>query len=88
MMDYKKEKKFINQVLDIRDYWLTIDRCKDNPKELLNGFIHSLLVMFDADSGVNDFHFISLTDEVTQEVINDNYPLHELLYLVEQERNK
>lgn len=86
--DFKKDKEFINQLLDIRDYWLGVDRCKDNPKELVNGFIHSLLVMFDGDSGMNDFHPISLIDNETEECINEGYPLHEQLYIIEQERKK
>ena len=74
----EKEKEFIKQLLTIRDYWLKVGK---DPKEVVDGFIHSLLVMFDGDAGVNDFHFISLTDEVNQEIINDRFPLHEIFHM-------
>ena len=75
----EKEKEFIKQILTIRDYWLKAG--KGNAKETVDGFIHSLLVMFDGDSGVNDFQSIILVKESTQEMINANYPLHEVFHM-------
>ena len=80
----EKEKKFIKEILMVRDYWLK--QSKD-PKEVVDGFIHSLLVMFDGDSGANDFHFIQLVDTVTMETINDQYPLHELFHMETNKEN-
>jgi len=76
----EKEKEFIEQILTIRDYWANIH--PNNGKEAIDGFIHSLLVMFDGDAGANDFHFIVLTDAVDQQNINDQYPLHEVFHMM------
>lgn len=75
----EKEKEFIKQILTIRDYWLGVH--PNDTKEAVDGFIHSLLVMFDGDSGANDFHFIQLVDTVEMETINDRYPLHEIFHM-------
>jgi len=75
----EKDKKFIEQILSIRDYWLKVGK---DPKEVVDGFIHSLLVMFDGDAGANDFHPIQLIDTVETEIINDQYPLHEIFHML------
>jgi len=76
------DKQFIGDILTLRNYWL---RQSNDPKEVVDGFIHSLLVMFDGDSGFNDFHPIQLTDTTTKEPINDQRPLHEVFHM---ENNK
>ena len=80
----EKDEKFIKEILTIRDYWLKVG--KGDAKETVDGFIHSLLVMFDGDAGVNDFHFIQLVDAVEMETINDRYPLHELFHIENNKR--
>jgi len=80
----EKDKQFIENILTIRDYWLKAG--KGDAKETVDGFIHSLLVMFDGDSGTNDFHFIQLVDVAEMETINDCYPLHELFHMENNKR--
>lgn len=81
----EKDKEFIENILSIRDYWLAHSTDK---KDAVDGFIHSLLVMFDGDSGTNDFHFIQLVDATTMEAINDRYPLHELFHIENNRREQ
>ena len=57
----------------IKEYWLNLDK---NTEDTLNGFIHSLLVMFDGDSSANEFNHLLITDNKT--VLNDTDYLHEL----------
>ena len=57
----------------IKNYWLNLGK---NTEDTLNGFIHSLLVMFDGDSSANDFHHLLITDN--EIVLNDDNYLHEL----------
>ena len=75
----EKDKQFIQDILTIRDYWLAHSADK---KEAVDGFIHSLLVMFDGDAGANDFHPIQLIDTEEMEIINDQYPLHEIFHML------
>ena len=81
----EKDKQFIQNILSIRDYWLKHSTDKE---DAVDGFIHSLLVMFDGDSSVNDFHFIQLVDAVEMETINDQYPLHELFHMMNKVEEK
>ena len=82
----EKEKEFIKQILDIRNYWLNVH--PENAKEAVDGFIHSLLVMFDGDAGRNDFHPIELKDLETGTIINDIYPLHEIFHMINNKEGK
>lgn len=73
------QENFITQLKAIRDYWLNLS--DKSPKEVADGILFSLLVMFDGDSSVNDFHPIKLTDEKTGEDISVGY-LHEFYHQV------
>lgn len=81
----ERDENFIDNILTLRDYWLAHSTDK---KEAVDGFIHSLLVMFDGDAGVNDFHFIQLVDTEEMETINDRYPLHELFHIENNKRDQ
>jgi len=72
----KKAEEFIKQLISIRDYWLNESRA-ETAKDKVDGFIFSMLVMFDGDSGANDFHSIELTDVEDGESINECDCLHE-----------
>ncbi len=80
----ERDENFIDNILTLRDYWLKAG--KGDAKETVDGFIHSLLAMFDGDAGVNDFHFIQLVDAEEMETINDRYPLHELFHIENNKR--
>ena len=72
----KKEQKLNNlfeAIEMIKEYWLNLDK---NTEDTLNGFIHSLLVMFDGDSSANEFNHLLITDNGI--VLNDDDYLHEL----------
>lgn len=72
----KKEQKLnnlFNGVDRIKNYWLNLDK---NIEDTLNGFIHSLLVMFDGDSSANEFNHLLITDNKT--ILNEDDYLHEL----------
>ena len=67
-MKDNKSEEFVKQLIAYRDYWLDETRAK-TAKEKLDGFLFSILVMFDGCSGMNDFHLITLVDDKTKEVI-------------------
>ncbi|MBR4021790.1 MAG: hypothetical protein IKI94_04220 [Ruminococcus sp.] len=71
------QTNFINGIKAIRDYWLSLPEKPSN--EVVDGVIHSILVMIDGDSSVNDFHPLQIIDEETQERIDCGY-LHELYF--------
>ena len=82
-MRRSKDKQFIDQLLMIRNYWLSLNK---DSQETLDGFIFSLCVMLDGESGVNDCHYIQLYDTVKKKYINDdNIWLHETLCEVKKE---
>ena len=72
-----KSEKFIKQLTEIRDYWLNESRA-ETAKEKVDGFIFSMLVMFDGDSGANDFHPLEIKDLTNDEVIDSVGCLHEV----------
>lgn len=73
-----KAEEFINQLKEIKTYWIGMNQ---NTEDTLDGFIHSLLVMLDGDSSVNNFTYITLTDSSDNEIINpEDCWLHELLF--------
>lgn len=72
-----KDEEFINHLLSIRDYW-----SKEKPnsaKEALDGFVFSFLAMCDGESGINDFHSLTIIDDEDGKAINPKWPLHERL---------
>lgn len=69
-----ESKKFLSDVTDIKKYWL---KQSNNPEEVIDGFIHSLLTYFDGMSSLNDFHTILLCDKEDNNIINSNEFLHE-----------
>ena len=66
---YKQGEEFVKALIHLKNYIET-----ENRKDLgtdIDRFIFSMLVMFDGDSGINDFKFIDLG-------FNKEYYLHEL----------
>lgn len=79
-------EEFVRQLIANRDYWLKTLQPTDSPKDVIDGFIHSLLVMIDGDSGLNDFHPILLTDQTENVVINPVEYLHEIFHKLNIEK--
>ena len=82
-MKLTESKKFIEQLKDIRDYWLEHSADK-TAKDIVDGVLFSTLVMIDGDSGMNDFHSLKIIDRHNGKRIDCGY-LHEL-YCMEDER--
>ena len=57
-----KQEQFINQIKDIKNYWLR--QSTRTTEEIVDGVLFSLLVMIDGDSGMNDFHPLEIIDTV------------------------
>ena len=72
-----KSEEFVKQLMSIRDYWLNESRA-ETAKEKVDGFIFSMLVMFDGDSGSNDFHPLEIKDLTDGKVIDSIGCLHEV----------
>ena len=70
-----KQEQFINQINDIKNYWLSLPN--KTTEEVVDGVLFSLLVMIDGDSGMNDFHPLEIIDTVDGQQIDCGY-LHEL----------
>lgn len=75
----KKGQEFLEQLSLLRDYCLNLNEDKE---QTLDVFIHSLLVMFDGNSGLNDFKQIILTTRGHKVPINENDWLHEQFFRV------
>lgn len=71
----EERKDFLNALYDIADYW------KDK-KDATFGTIFSVLVMFDGDSGANDFKRIEIKG------ISNKNELHDDFCKIEKERRK
>lgn len=61
----KDEKEFLTCLVDLCKYWANIPIDKERPTESeieyrINGFIHSMLVMFIGCSSVNNFKYYRL----------------------------
>jgi hypothetical protein len=69
-----KQEQFINQIKDIKNYWLSLPN--KTAEEVVDGVLFSLLVMIDGDSGMNDFHPLEIIDTVDGQQIDCGY-LHE-----------
>lgn len=74
----KTQANFLNGIRAIRDYWLSLPE-KTSDEMIVDGVIHSILVMIDGDSSVNDFHSLQIKDSETQERIDCGY-LHDLYF--------
>lgn len=74
-MDLQKE--FIQQTKEIRDYWLSLP--DKTTEEIVDGVLFSMLVMFDGDSAINDFHALKIIDTHTGTRIDCGY-LHDLYF--------
>ena len=73
----KKTKIFLKSLAQISHYWAkeTIERIEPADYETenearINGAIHSILVMFEGDSGANDFKSYDIKDGKT--IIGEN----------------
>lgn len=73
------EESFIDDIITLRNYWINESRATTK-EDVLDGFIHSLFVMIDGDSSVNDFHYLKVTDTVAHKVLNPKWLLHELYF--------
>lgn len=71
----RKQEQFIEQIKNIKDYWLSLPN--KTTEEVVDGVLFSLLVMIDGDSGMNDFHPLEIIDTKDGQQINCGY-LHEL----------
>ena len=69
-----KQEQFIEQIKDIKNYWLSLP--DKTAEEVVDGVLFSLLVMIDGDSGINDFHALEIIDAKDDESISCGY-LHE-----------
>lgn len=69
-----KQEEFINQIKNIKNYWLSLP--DKTTEEVVDGVLFSLLVMIDGDSGMNDFHALSIIDTEDGQHIDCGY-LHE-----------
>lgn len=72
-----KSEEFVKQLMAIRDYWLNESRAK-TAKEKMDGFLFSVLVMFDGGAGVNDCHPLEIKDLTDGKVIDSIGCLHEV----------
>ena len=72
-----KQKQFINQIKDIKNYWLR--QSTRTTEEIVDGVLFSLLVMIDGDSGMNDFHALQVIDTEDGQQIDCGY-LHEFYH--------
>lgn len=72
-----KQEQFINQIKDIKNYWLR--QSTRTTEEIVDGVLFSLLVMIDGDSGMNDFHPLEIIDTVDGQQIDCGY-LHEFYH--------
>ena len=73
----KLQKEFINQIKDIKNYWLS--QPGKTTEEVVDGVLFSLLVMIDGDSSVNDFCPLEIKNNETGERVDCGY-LHELYH--------
>lgn len=72
-----EQKKFIQALREIKDYWLSVPN--KTTEEIVDGVLFSTLVMIDGDSSTNDFHALEITDTHTGKRIDCGY-LHELYF--------
>ena len=72
-----KQEQFINQIKDIKNYWLSQPNI--TAEDAVDGVLFSLLVMIDGDSGMNDFHALEIIDTETDQLISCGY-LHEFYH--------
>ena len=72
-----KQEEFINQLKDIKNYWLSVPN--KTTEEVVDGVLFSLLVMIDGDSGMNDFHPLEIIDATDGQQIDCGY-LHEFYH--------
>ena len=70
-----KQEQFIEQIKDIKNYWLSQPNL--TVEEVVDGVLFSLLVMIDGDSGMNDFHPLKIIDTKDRKRIDCGY-LHEV----------
>ncbi len=84
----EEANKFIKSLIGIRDYWLSLNESRE---DTIDGFIYSMLVMMDGDSGINDFVSYTLIrdkiearytydEDKPEAVVNEDVCLHELYY--------
>jgi hypothetical protein len=69
-----KQEQFIDQLKDIKNYWLRQPGL--STEETVDGVLFSLLVMIDGDSSANDFRALEIIDTEDDESISCGY-LHE-----------
>ena len=69
-----KQEQFVNQLKDIKNYWLR--QSTRMTEEIVDGVLFSLLVMIDGESGMNDFHALRIIDTEDGQQIDCGY-LHE-----------
>ena len=83
-------KEFLEQLIAIRDYWLTNGRDAqgnklEKPEDILDGFIFSLCAMIDGESGLNNFNHIMLSNNYSNFKMNEHDWLHEHYHRVLEE---
>ena len=71
----EKANEFIEQLIELKKYW--VNQHPTNSEEVVDGFIFSFLVMCDGDSGMNDFHPLTIFDTIDEQPMDDGMPLHE-----------
>lgn len=81
--DLAGESLFVENLKEIKDYWLNLP--DKSIKDVADGMLFSILVHFDGDDSLNDFHPIEIIDNYTGEEISCGY-LHELYNNVEPEK--
>ena len=89
----ESSKEFLEQLIEIRNYWLNYGRdAKGNklkkPEDILDGFIFSLCAMIDGESGINNFNHIMLSNNYSNRRINEHDWLHEHYHQVLSEVNE
>ena len=72
-----KQEQFIEQIKDIKDYWLRQPNL--TTEDTIDGVLFSLLVMIDGDSSANNFRALEIIDTEDDESISCGY-LHEFYY--------
>ena len=72
-----KQEQFIEQLKDIKDYWLRQPNL--TTEETVDGVLFSLLVMIDGDSSANNFRALEIIDTEDDESISCGY-LHEFYH--------
>lgn len=61
------EREFVEQLKDIRDFWVKEGNTKE---DVADGIMRSILSMIDGDIGINNYHKLGVIDYTEGKLIN------------------